>query len=323
MEVNKENPVWLNESHPNYVRWKRSRDISIERGKFVQSIVRNKINTKNLTVLDLGSGEGATAKVFSENNFVVSVDLSLIRLQRQKGMVIPSNFKKPIGLKNYDIRHFDQRDKSESITGEDFSLKNSSEMTNKNILHSIERVNGSALQLPFTNHSFDLIIVQDVIEHLADVKDFYSEVKRVLKKNGTIYLSTPNKLSVFNFLSDPHFGLPIISMLKRESIKEYFLKYLRKEDYHRKDIAQLLSLSEILFLFQNEFEITLYTKFSVKELFNGNKGIIWSDFHLRLITLSRFLIINWLISKIANDKFGVINKYFTPTFYLILKRASH
>gem|GEM_PF-629179 len=323
MEVNKENPVWLNESHPNYVRWKRSRDISNERGKFVQSIVSNKINTKNLIVLDLGSGEGATAKVFSENNFVVSFDLSLIRLQRQNQNVISSNFKKPVGLKNYDICHFDQREKSESIIGEDFSLEDSFEMTNKNIPHSIERVNGSALQLPFTNHSFDLIIVQDVIEHLADVKDFYSEVKRVLKKNGTIYLSTPNKLSVLNFLSDPHFGLPIISVLKRESIKKYFLKYLRKDDYHRKDIAQLLSLSEILFLFQNEFEITLYTKFSVKELFNGNKGIIWSDFHLRLITFSRFLRINWLISKIANDKFGVINKYFTPTFYLILKRTSH
>lgn len=323
MEVNKENPVWLNESHPNYVRWKRSRDISIERGKFVQSIVSNKINAKNLTVLDLGSGEGATANVFSENNFVVSFDLSLIRLQRQNQKVISSNFKKPIGLKNYDICHFDQREKSESIIGEDFSLRDSFKMTNRNIPHSIKRVNGSALQLPFINHSFDLIIVQDVIEHLADIKDFYSEVKRVLKKNGTIYLSTPNKLSVFNFLSDPHFGLPIISMLKRESIKKYFLKYFRKDDYHRKDIAQLLSLSEILFLFQNGFEFTLYTKFSVKELFNGNKGIIWSNFHLKLLTTSKFLRINWLISKIANDKFGFINKYFTPTFYLILKRTSH
>lgn len=302
MEVNQENPVWLNESHPNYVRWKRSRDISIERGRFVQSIISQKISTENLSVLDLGSGEGATAKVFLKNNFVVSFDLSLIRLYRQKGIVIPK-----------------ESSTEESVSY--FNFKNrlllSLEVT------KINYTNGNAIQLPFMNHSFDLIIIQDVIEHLANVKDFYSEVKRVLKKNGTIYLSTPNKLSAFNFLSDPHFGLPIISILKRESIKKYFLKYFRKDDYHRKDIAQLLSLSEILFLFQNEFEVTLYTKFSVKELFNGNKGIIWSDFHLKLLTISKYLKINWLISKIANDKFGVINKFFTPTFYIMLKRRSH
>ena len=94
-------------------------------------------------------------------------------------------------------------------------------------------VNASALQLPFSNHSFDLIIIQDVIEHLTNISDFYSEVKRILKTNGMIYLSTPNKLSIFNFFNDPHFGLPIVSILKRESIKKYFLKHFRKDDYYR------------------------------------------------------------------------------------------
>ncbi|MDP2363262.1 MAG: methyltransferase domain-containing protein [Ignavibacteria bacterium] len=183
-------------------------------------------------------------------------------------------------------------------------------------------VNGTAVQLPFANSSFDLIIIQDVIEHLLDVKDFYSEVKRVLRGNGTIYLSTPNKYSIFNFVADPHFGLPFLSLLKRESIKKYFLKYFRKDDYLRKDIAQLFSLNELINLFQNDFQISLHTKFSVQELFNGSKGIVWSKFHLILITLCKLIKLDRLLIKIANDNFRVLNKCFTPTFYCILKKST-
>ena len=275
MEIKNQIPAWLDESHPNFVRWKHARDLSIERGKFVFSIVTRKVQKKKLSVLDLGSGEGGTAKVFSEDNFVVSLDLSLARLKRQ------------------------------SENSFDF-----------------QRVNGSALILPFANHSFDLIIIQDVIEHLAGTNDFYFEVKRVLKSNGNIYLSTPNKFSMFNFISDPHFGLPVISILKRETIKKYVLKYFRKNDFDRNDIAQLFSLSELINLFKNDFNISLQTKYSVQEIFNGNNGIVWSDFHLKLIALCKFLKLDWLLNKIANDEFGVLNKYFAPTFYVTLKKLS-
>ena len=364
MEVKEQNPAWLNESHPNYLRWKRARDLSLARGRFVKSIINQKVTTKNLSILDLGSGEGGTAKVFSENNFIVSFDLSLVRLMRQKEIVIPAkgipteevllkyektshraksrwkfikkcssssplrltyvNFRSgseevesPTENSGFSFRHFDpdlSGEKSESSVGEDFSLEDSIEMT------EVSYINGNALQLPFSNHSFDLIIIQDVIEHLSEVTNFYIEIKRVLKPNGIIYLSTPNKFSIFNFISDPHFGLPIISTLKRESIKKYFLKYFRKNDYNRTDIAQLLSLKDLKNIFQNDFELSLQTKFSVQELFKGNKGIVWSSFHLKLISFCKSIKIDWIITKIANDKFGVVNKYFTPTFYIILRR---
>ena len=83
MEIKSESPAWLDPSHPNYKRWERSRSLSLERGKFVRSVIEQKQKIKNLTVVDLGSGEGGTSKIFAEDNFVVSIDLSLIRLQRQ------------------------------------------------------------------------------------------------------------------------------------------------------------------------------------------------------------------------------------------------
>lgn len=297
MEVKDNSPVWLNKSHPNFIRWKRAREISIERGKFVRSIITQQYPAKNLTVLDLGSGEGGTSKVFSHYNFVVSFDISLTRLHRQKKYVIPME---------------SSTDESATQYGDRFL--SSIEMTGTGL------VNGSALQLPFTNNSFDLIIIQDVIEHLSELNDFCTEVKRVLKTNGVIYLSTPNKLSVFNFLNDPHFGLPVVSILKRQSIKKYFLKHFRKTDYNRNDIAQLFSLNALLNLFKTDFKISLYTKYSVKELFNGNKGIVWSNFHLKLITFCKFLMLDKVLIKIANDKIGLLNKYFTPTFYFVLKK---
>ena len=227
MEVKKENPSWLDKSHPNFLRWKRARELSLQRGKFVHSVINQQLQTKNLTILDLGSGEGGTSKVFSDDNFVVSLDLNLTRLKRQKVNVISS-----------------ESSSEKSSTNDKNRFLPAVEMTKQ------ELVNGSALKLPFSNSTFDFIIIQDVIEHLTDLTAFYSEIKRVLKTNGVIYLSTPNKLSIFNFFNDPHFGLPIVSILKRESIKKYFLRYFRKDDYDRTDIAQLLSLNELLNLFK-------------------------------------------------------------------------
>jgi SAM-dependent methyltransferase len=322
VEVKENNPIWLDESHPNFKRWQHARNLSIERGKFVNAVINQQIKTTKLNVLDLGSGEGGTTKVFSDDNYVVSLDLSLIRLQRQKENVIPKEYANK--QSDSSICHFDQREKSESNIVKDFSVsqrdakaEDSFEMTKP------EFVNGSALQLPFTNSSFDLIIIQDVIEHLINTSEFYSEIKRVLKTNGYIYLSTPNKFSIFNIINDPHFGLPVLSFLKRKSIKKYFLKHFRKDDYSRKDIAQLLSLNELINLFNKDFHISINTKFSVQELFKGNEGIVWSDFHLKLIALCKFIKLDWVIKRIANDKIGVLNKYFTPTFYIILNKTSH
>ena len=276
MEVKEENNVaWLDESHPNYERWKRAREISLERGKFVRSIVEQKIKCENLTILDLGSGQGGTAKVLSENNIVVSLDLNIVRLIHQ----------------------------------EDFK---------DNIL----RINGNALNIPIKAESFDIIILQDVIEHVNDSQNLLDSLHSLLKKNGILYLSTPNKLSVFNIISDPHWGFPVVSLLKRESIRKYFLKNFRKSEAERKDIAELLSLKKLLKLFKGKFIFTLYTNYAIEELFNGNKGIIWSDFHLSLLKLIKFLKFDQLIIGLANDKPGIINKYFTPTFYFLLEKSS-
>jgi SAM-dependent methyltransferase len=179
---------------------------------------------------------------------------------------------------------------------------------------------GDSLRLPFKVSHFDIIIFQDVIEHLNVSDKLINDLTSLLNDNGIIYLSTPNKYSLINIISDPHWGMPIISLFNRKQIKKYFLKNFRKSDYQRDDIAELLSLNKLYDLFEQFFSIKIFTKFSVDYLLDGGKGLVWSNFHLRLTKMVNHFGLSKILRRIANDNPGIINKFFTPTFYIILKR---
>ena len=59
-------------------------------------------------------------------------------------------------------------------------------------------------RLPFKDGTFDLIISKDVVEHIIDHEKFFAEQKRILKKEGTIIVMTPNaeKMSLGDFYND-------------------------------------------------------------------------------------------------------------------------
>ena len=275
MEVAEKPIPWLDETHPNYERWKRAREISIERGKFVLSIISKVREFKNLKILDIGSGEGGTSKVLSQNNIVTSFDMNKIRLRRQQNSF--SNF---------------------------------------NLLC------GSSSSLPFKNNSLDLIILQDTLEHLDNREKLINNIYNLLNDDGMIYLSTPNKFALINIIADPHWGVPIVSILKRESIRKYFLNYFRKSEMNRKDIAELLSLKNIYEMFGDKFELQLFTIHSVNELLKGNKGIVWSNFHLKLLHTLKKVKLDRAITKLANNRIGFINRFFTPTYYMVFKKKA-
>lgn len=269
MEINQ--PPWLNKEHPNYERWKKGRELAVERGKFAVTVIEQYKKCSGLTILDLGSGEGGTAAFLSFKNKVVSADLSLIRLKRQSA-----------------YRHH-------------------------------HKINTDAGMLPFNKNSFDVIILQDVIEHIPDNRNILSSLLPYLKWDGVIYLSTPNRKSLFNILNDPHWGLPLLSLFKRDKIRNLFLKNFRKKDSERQDIAELLSLDEIQ-SYSSPYSFYLNTFLAVRELFEGHSGIVWSSFHLKLIALLKNLKFHKVILKLANDNKGFINKFLTPTFYIVLKK---
>jgi len=52
-------------------------------------------------------------------------------------------------------------------------------------------VQGSLLELPFRDHSFDDVVAMEVLEHVTDPNQAFSELSRVLKNGGRIIISVP------------------------------------------------------------------------------------------------------------------------------------
>lgn len=56
-------------------------------------------------------------------------------------------------------------------------------------------------RLPFPDASFDVVILDEVIEHLVDTDSIMDEIHRVLRADGQLLISTPNLASWFNRIS--------------------------------------------------------------------------------------------------------------------------
>ncbi|MDH3269512.1 MAG: class I SAM-dependent methyltransferase [Ignavibacteria bacterium] len=272
MEVENDIQREYDPAHTNYERWKKARNLSDDRAKFVESVLSSEIIAERLKILDIGAGEGSTSKFLSQKNLAVSLEPKSERIKK-----IPKT-------------------------------------------DSLQPIKANSSGLPFKSSVFDIIILQDVIEHLNITEKLISDFGNLLKENGIIYLSTPNRLSLFNIISDPHWGMPLLCLFTREQIKKYFLKYFRRNDYTRDDIAELLSLKDLINLFSENFSVNICTNFSIDYLLNGGKGLVWSKFHLRLVKYLNEFGLAKVIRRIANDEIGIVNKFFTPTFYCILKK---
>lgn len=87
---------------------------------------------------------------------------------------------------------------------------------------------GHTHQAPFLDESFDLVIMDQVIEHLAEPFVVLEEAKRALKPGGAIYISTPNFGGIsFKFLKSKWKNTSPndhISMFSVESLQYYLTK---------------------------------------------------------------------------------------------------
>ena len=59
-----------------------------------------------------------------------------------------------------------------------------------------------AQKLPYEKDFFDLIICNSVIEHIDDYHLIISEIKRVIKKNGTLIITVPNRDMQFGTINN-------------------------------------------------------------------------------------------------------------------------
>ncbi len=62
----------------------------------------------------------------------------------------------------------------------------------------IDIINGSILELPFEDNSFDWVCAFDVIEHVDDDKKAVEEMQRVCKPGGHVFVTVPAFMSLWS-----------------------------------------------------------------------------------------------------------------------------
>ncbi len=85
--------------------------------------------------------------------------------------------------------------------------------------HSIEP--GDAQQLPFEDGSFDIIVMEQVLEHLSDPFQAFMESKRVLRKGGILCIGVPDAARYNDYYFFDHYWL-----LLREHIQHFDITHL-------------------------------------------------------------------------------------------------
>jgi ubiquinone/menaquinone biosynthesis C-methylase UbiE len=83
---------------------------------------------------------------------------------------------------------------------------------------------GVAESIPFPDASFDLVMLDNVLEHVTDRPGTLREVRRVLKPGGLLYMVTPKPFSLYSLWNDPHYDLAGLVLMPRSMQIWYFEK---------------------------------------------------------------------------------------------------
>ena len=99
-------------------------------------------------------------------------------------------------------------------------------------------------QLPFADDSFDVVLTNQVIEHVGDAVANHrhlAEIHRVMKPDGIGYLAVPNRW----MLAEPHFRLKLLSWCPH-AWRTPYLRMMCKGDIYDCEPLQMRQLENLL-----------------------------------------------------------------------------
>lgn len=171
---------------------------------------------------------------------------------------------------------------------------------------NIEVIEGSILELPFEENSFDWVCAFDVVEHVEDDKKAISEMNRICKQNGKICITVP----AFQSLWSHH-----------DEINQHFKRYKMNETIKLFDLqsndANFKILRKTYFNFFLFIPIWLFRKlnFLIPQQFirkgSGSDFEVYkSNSVIDFILKETFLIEKKLFRKNISFPFGVSLLFF-------------
>ena len=79
------------------------------------------------------------------------------------------------------------------VTGIDLNQQAVTEASQKYLAENLNFVHGDVAAMPFEDNTFDRVVSFETIEHIPDQTKFLQEIRRVLKPEGILILSSPNR----------------------------------------------------------------------------------------------------------------------------------
>jgi SAM-dependent methyltransferase len=91
---------------------------------------------------------------------------------------------------------------------------------------------GDATKTEFKDGAFDIIISQEVIEHIEIQHEYVKECQRLLSHNGVLILTTPNKYYFDRRKGGNYSNQPIENILNPSQLKDLLAKDFRLLDFY-------------------------------------------------------------------------------------------
>ena len=179
----------------------------------------------------------------------------------------------------------------------------------------------NARELLSLNMKFDLVVLQDVLEHLPEPEAVLQTIADMLKPDGKLFLSTPNRWSPLNFVNDPHWNLPVTAILPRKAVAFFIVNVVKREGAPRDDFAALLSLTKLkATLSRVKLKPHFVNTQVANALFAKPTSVVNSELHLRIVAILKRLHLDRFVESLVNDRFGLFNYFINPTWYLIAEK---
>lgn len=94
---------------------------------------------------------------------------------------------------------------------------------------------GSASSIPVSDHSIDVVVSFETIEHHDQHEEMLAEIKRVLKPDGVLLISSPDKL---NYTEQPGFSNPFhVKELYFIEFKDLITRHFRNSKFYMQKMS--------------------------------------------------------------------------------------
>lgn len=200
-------PIYEN---PNFPMWGSFALTTNDRGRHIVNTLKKYTQIKDKDCLDMGTAYGGTPLAFLEEGAksVKGFDLNEDFLRLAKNNFADHGITSSVFF-NIDIT------KKEQIEG--------------------------------YRESFDIIVCNDVIEHIENVKGAIENISALLRPGGIVYFEIPNKNYPGFVLKDGHYGLFAITLLPKKDAEAYYKEFFPGSTY---TVGEYYELDEYISLFQ-------------------------------------------------------------------------